>query len=236
MLESVYVTTVHAAAKPLRAIGLLPWLEQGPRHSLRFWLGSQFAIYDAARLAHMDTPWWSLSAIDKVEQWIAARKGQVRVFEYGTGASTAWLARRCTQVVSVEHDAAFARDIAPVLSLPNVELRLIEPQHGSPSPLAGSGRRGYENCEFSAYVNSIANAAPADGYDLVVIDGRARVACLARAREHLASNGLIVFDNSNRRRYQAALDTMNPALERCRGWAPALPYRTETTLIRRSPA
>lgn len=234
MLESAYVATMHAIAKPLRAAGVLPWLEQGPRDSLRFWLGSQFAIYDAARLAQMDTPWWSLPAIRRVESWIAGRNGQVRVFEYGTGASTAWLARRCSQVVSIEHDAGFAHAIAPTLQRDNVELRLAEPQRATGIPNAGSGRRGYEDCDFSAYVNSIANASHGGVYDLIVIDGRARAACLAIARKHLADGGLIVFDNSNRRRYQSALIAVTEPLVRCRGWAPALPYRTETTLIGRT--
>jgi predicted O-methyltransferase YrrM len=212
----------------LRAIGLLAYLEHAPQRSLRFWIGSQFAIYDAARLARMDTPWWSMPAIDAVERWIAERNGQVRVFEYGAGASTAWLARRCSQVISVEHDAEFARGIAPVLERDNVSLRLVEPQRSAPAPMASSGRRGYEDCDFSAYVNSIADT---DGYDLIVIDGRARAACLARAQEHLNAGGLIVFDNSNRRRYQAALNGVTMPLLRYRGWAPALPYRSETALI-----
>jgi len=40
-----------------------------------------------------------------------------------------------------------------------------------------------------------------------------------------------VFDNSNRRRYQTALARAGGRLTRYRGWAPALPYPSETTLI-----
>ena len=228
VLESAYVATLRGLAVPLRAIGILSRLEHAPRDSLRFWLGSQFAIHDAAKLAELDVPWWTLSAIAKIERWIAARNGDVRAFEYGSGASTLWLARRCTRVVSVEHDAGFAKFAAPMLARSNVRLLLVEPERGVAAPAMGSGRRGYEHCDFSAYVDSIAVEGE---YDLIVIDGRARVACLEIARRHLKPGGLVVFDNSNRRRYHAAQANLAARIERCRGLAPALPYPSETALI-----
>ena len=228
MLESAYVGAMRAFARPLRASGLLQRLEGAPRASWRFWFASQFAIYDAARLAELDVPWWSLPAIARVEAWIRARNGQVRVFEYGSGASTVWLARRCTHVTTVEHDAAFAREIAPVLARDNVTLHLVEPRRPVSQPLVASARHGYEDCDFSAYVDSIAGERR---YDLIVIDGRARVACLERATHFLADGGLIVFDNSGRTRYQSALRQAGLRIERWRGRTPALPYPSETTLI-----
>jgi hypothetical protein len=228
LLRSAYVTLLRTVAAPLRLVGILSRLERAPRNSFRFWIGSQFAIYDAAALARMDTPWWSLPAIDEVERWIANRQGEVSVFEYGSGASTVWLARRCRHVVSVEHDVEFTRAIASMLKRDNISLRLIEPRRNVPTPQTPSGRRGYEHCDFSAYVDGI---AAGDGYDLIVIDGRARNACLARAQSRLKTGGLIVFDNSNRRRYQAALSSVSARLVRYRGWTPALPYRSETALI-----
>jgi hypothetical protein len=230
LLKSIYVNALRVAAAPLRASGVLGQLEGAPKRSFRFWLGSQFAIYDAATLARLDVPWWTYQAIEEVERWISARHGRVRVFEYGSGASTAWLARRCSHVVSVEHDAVFARDIAPVLNLNNVSLRLVEPRRPVRIPDAGSGRRGYEDCDFSSYVESITDRY--GGYDLIVIDGRARSACLARAPKHLNAGGMIVFDNSNRRRYQTALARASGTIVRCRGWTPALPYPSETALVR----
>ncbi|HJT98186.1 MAG TPA: hypothetical protein VJ696_07700 [Rhodanobacteraceae bacterium] len=228
MLKTVYVATMRAIAAPLRRLGVLERWQHAPRDSFRFWLGSQFAIHDAAELARMDVPWWTLPAIDAVEKWIAAREGKVRVFEYGSGASTVWLARRCEHVVSVEHDARFARIIGPMLPS-NAELRVIAPELAVSTPQAGSGRRGYEDCDFAAYVDAI--AAGDTRYDLVIIDGRARAACLARAPKYLNTGGMIVFDNSKRRRYRAAFAAFPGRAMRHRGWAPALPYRSETTLL-----
>jgi hypothetical protein len=229
MLKKAYVATMHGIARPLRATGALERMQRSPHHSFSFWLGSQFAIHDAAALARMDVPWWTLPAIDAVERWIAARNGDVRVFEYGSGASTVWLARRAAHVVSVEHNVGFAKVAGPMLTLPNVELRVIEPVRADATNRAGSGRRGYEDYDFSAYVDSIADGA--SRYDLIVVDGRARDACLRRAWDCLDAGGLVVFDNSRRRRYQAALGSTGGHLTRYRGWAPALPYPSETTLI-----
>lgn len=228
MLKATYVRLVHAVAKPLRATGVLDRLQRSPRGSARFWLGSQFAIYDAAQLARLDVPWWTFPAIAEVERWLAERGGDVRAFEYGAGASTAWLARRCRHVTSVEHDAGFFRAAGPLLARDNVELRLVEPRRGSTTPAAPSGRRGYEDCDFAAYVDAIGE----DRYDLIVVDGRARVACFERACSRLAPGGLVVFDNSERSRYAPALRGLGDRVQRCRGWAPALPCRSETSLIR----
>ena len=232
MLKRAYVAAMRGAALPLRASGVLDRWQRAPHDSFAFWLGSQFAIHDAAALARLDVPWWTFPAIDAVERWIAARNGDVRVFEYGSGASTVWLARRAARVVSVEHDVGFAKIAAPMLALPNVELRVIEPVRGGARTRAPSGRRGYEDADFSAYVDSI--AAGAARYDVVIIDGRARAACLDRAWDCLDAGGLVVFDNSNRQRYQAALGRVGGHVTRYRGWAPALPYPSETTLIEKT--
>ena len=61
-------------AAPLRATGVLERLQNAPKSTFRFWLGSQFAIHDAAALARMDVPWWTFPSIDAVERWIAAQK------------------------------------------------------------------------------------------------------------------------------------------------------------------
>lgn len=227
MLKSAYVQGMRALRRPLRATGVLDALQSQPKKTLGFWLGSQFAIYDATELMRLDVPWWTFAAIDRVEGWIAARNGQVRALEYGAGASTIWLARRCAHVTSVEHDEGFHALIRPQLQHDNVVLKLLKPAPSAGSCRAPSGRRGYEDLDFSEYVAAV----DTDRFDLIIIDGRARVSCLERARHQLAPGGLIVFDNSERRRYRAALRDPDLRIERCRGWAPALPYRSETSLI-----
>src|SRR3546814_16419215 len=46
-------------------------------------------------------PWWNVAATREVAEFLRARP-KARVFEYGAGASTIWLARHAAGVWSVE--------------------------------------------------------------------------------------------------------------------------------------
>jgi hypothetical protein len=184
-------------------------------------------VYDSMQLDRIDVPWWTYRAIDVVETWLATRPN-ARVFEFGTGASTAWLARRGAQVLSVEHDVEFMELFSPRLSgFPNVTLR-VEPPVASSSPRTPSGRDEYAGLDFSAYVSTIDAAGE---FDLIVVDGRARAACLERAVPHLAADGLVVFDNSRRQRYREAIVRSGLHEQALRGLTPTLPYPEQTSLL-----
>ena len=68
----------------------------------RHWAYSLFCAHDSMAIADLDVPWWTYGAIDAVEEWLASRARPVRVFEWGSGASTMWLAKRVDQIDSVE--------------------------------------------------------------------------------------------------------------------------------------
>lgn len=232
-MKQVYVAVVRALRAVLRTTGLLRLLDAwSTRSRTGLWVRSLLAIYDVDELVALDTPWWTFDAVDLVADHLAARPGAV-VFEWGSGASTAWLSQRAGRVVAVEHDPGWADQVrglvgstARVLTVPAV-----------PSPGQGgtpSSKPGFEGLDFTSYVHAI-DDQPAD-LDLVVIDGRAREACLARAVEHLADDGIIVFDNVDRLRYRDAIASV-PGLEVrwTRGLTPSLPYPTRTALLRRAP-
>jgi hypothetical protein len=170
-------------------------------------------------------------AIDVVETWLGARPEPARVFEFGSGASTAWLARRSGEVHTVEHDAGFAASIEPWLApLPNVHLH-VQPPVESSAPATPSGKDGFAGLDFSAYASTIDEV---DGeLDLVVIDGRSREACLGRAVPRLAKGGLVVFDNSRRRRYREAIEGSGLHEQALTGLTPTLPYPEQTSLLYR---
>jgi hypothetical protein len=213
-------------------LGLIALLD---RHRGRRWclyLRSLFSIYDVTDMLRLDVPWWSFAAIDRVEQFLRERDGKARVFEYGAGASTAWLARRSGQVISVEHDARFVASMKQLLSdLPNVALWHRPPSASQGIPSASSTRRGYVGFDFSDYVRAIEDAGGL--FDLIVIDGRARASCLPVAIGHLAPAGIIVFDNSERTVYAAALSSSGLKRAAYRDWTPSLPYKSETSLLYR---
>lgn len=231
-MKQLYVRGVRAARTALESTHLLEAMARSEHRSMR-WLRSLFSIYDSNDMVALDVPWWTYAAVDKVSAFLDSRQGNARVFEYGAGASTVWLAKRAAEVVSVEHDERFWESMQPLFAKhTNVEVLLVPPATASGE--AGevrSERAGYERSDFAAYVSALDRC---DGmFDLIIVDGRARNACLAAAMSHLSADGMIVFDNSNRRRYRQAIKTSGMLASRLRGLAPALPYPSETTLMRK---
>jgi len=229
-LEGAYVAGWRAARVGAERAGVLERLEsrdgRGAAH-----LRSLFAIHDVADMIHLDLAWWTYDAIATVEEHLAARGGQARVFEYGAGASSAWLARRAHEVTSVEHDEGFADFLDTRLDPSwSVDLRVVPPTP-SEAPAVPSQRRGQEALDFSRYVHAIDDVP--GGFDLVVVDGRARVACARHALGRLAPDGLMLLDNANRAEYAPVVTDPSLDVRVTRGATPCLPYPTSTALIRR---
>lgn len=230
-MQTYYVSIIRAFRVVATKTGLLAWLE---RHRARFiflYIRSLFSIYDAADMAALDLPWWTFGATCQVEEFLRQRGGLANVFEYGSGASTIWLSKRARRVSYVEHDAGFAALVNQMTKGEgNVTGALVSPiPCKSGVPICPSGRKGYENYDFSAYVSSIRNAK--GSFDLIVVDGRARSFCLREALHHLNADGIIVFDNSHRKRYKKAILKSGLVAQVFKGLAPALPYLEETTIL-----
>jgi predicted O-methyltransferase YrrM len=158
-----------------------------------------------------------------------------RVFEYGSGASTVWLARRAHEVHTVEHDVDFSATVTDLTSeYTNVTAYIVPPAKidDSRDSVIRSERRSNESLDFTNYVKSIHSV---DGrFDLIVIDGRARVACLRESLPRLKDGGIVVFDNILRKRYAKALDIPDTKATVFRGLTPCLPYPDSTAVIIRT--
>lgn len=122
-------------------------------------------------------PWLAMPAIRLLEERVPQ---DVRVFEWGSGASTTWWRARGATVVSCDHDAVWAA------KTPGVLLRPVD----------------------AGYVDAIANEG---AFDVVLIDGRRRVDCARIATQHLTERGIILLDNSERPRYEGAIDLLTAA-------------------------
>jgi len=232
-LKSAYVGALRAARSACNAAGVTAALERRGDNRSALYLRSLLAIHDVEDMVRLDVPWWTFPAIDAVGAFLAAGDGRVKAFEYGPGASTFWLARRCRSVAFVEHDAPWWGTFGPMVGgLANASGRLVEPAPppAGTAPRVASQRDGWKGLEFAPYVEAIRDAG--GPFDLIVIDGRARSACLEEAPRHLAKDGLVVFDNSERRRYRRALEASPLAATPHPGLAPALPYPSRTTILR----
>lgn len=234
--RTVYVSASRAARAAARRTGVYERLDRRHRENPRSMAGhlrTLFAIHDVEDLVALDQPWWTYGAIDTVERHLASLHGQARVFEYGSGASSVWLGRRAAEVHSVEHHAGFAQVMRRVLTEAALDgtVTLIEvPPVASGDPAVPSGRRGEEGQDYADYVRSI-DDVPGE-FDLVVVDGRARVACATAAARRLAPGGIILFDDTQRPRYSAGLAGSGMRVDRIRGWVPSLPYPRETSVLR----
>ncbi|MEA2732411.1 MAG: hypothetical protein QOF70_6886 [Acetobacteraceae bacterium] len=164
-------------------------------------------------------PWVTYPALKFIERLVSP---QLKVFEYGCGNSSLWWSSKAASVVSVEHDARWAENVAnrapPHLRVvlrqmndaadPNL-LRMADeffarnpdlPTSGYPEHDADSGLL----CrEFTAYATEIGRYGP--GYfDGVVIDGMARGLSTWMAVNYIKDSGFIIFDNSDRWQYNCA--------------------------------
>lgn len=127
-----------------------------------------------------DKPWIALEGTRRMDQYIMAHH---RVFEWGAGSSTIWLAERCGHVVSVESDEGWYELIVAEAErrdlLEKLDLVLTDPK----SEL------------YSTAIDLYSYLGP---FDLIFIDGKAgtRTACAKRAVRYMSDRGLIVLDNS----------------------------------------
>ena len=157
--------------------------------------------------------WITFDALDYLDRWLLPTH---RVFEYGGGGSTLFFCKRASFVATVEHDGQWFDILTQKVkekNLRNWEGFFIpgEPvTDGSPprpsDPNAfRSGGKGFENQSFEKYAKAIIRYPPAS-FDLILVDGRARPACIQQALSQLRPGGLLVVDNAERDYYTAAFE------------------------------
>lgn len=227
-LRHIYVGIIRALRRILDAFDGLRWLERREGRFAR-WLRSLFAIYDLDDLIYLQLPWWTFAAVDHVDAFLLSRPN-ARVFEWGSGASTFWLAARAAEVNSVEHDPGWARDVQARLDATE-HLAKLEYRHIPAQFLGeiGSQKQGFAGQFFDNYVDAIDEFS--GSFDLIVIDGRAREACLKKAICRLSKGGRIVLDDFNRRRYRDAVMQTGLQIDDKRGLAVCLPLPDSTAIL-----
>lgn len=157
-----------------------------------------------------DIPWMNYSAIDYLNQQL---KLNARIFEYGSGSSTIYWAKRGANIVSVEHDKDyFTRYSSKLEKFINIDYLFFEPEpieadqedFQSEETFKSTKYIGYS---FEEYVSSI-QRFPVNSFDAIFIDGRARDACIQECLDWLRPGGLLILDNSDRSRYHQAISDM----------------------------
>ena len=123
------------------------------------------------RLGYYPTrPLWAADARRYLEGYVDG----ARVFEWGSGMSTVWLARRAREVVSVEDDPAwFKRLSVPLARYPHVSVVFADSQ--------------------AEYVSALAQP-----FDVVIVDGSWRAQCIRRAADWIRPGATIVIDDTDK--------------------------------------
>jgi len=117
-------------------------------------------------------PWYTYPAIEYLSQFDFSN---ARVFEFGAGFSSLFWAQRARTVISVESDPGWLEHLKEGVR-PNQKVLL---------------RQGRDD-----YVNAIREQP--DLFDVVIVDGRWRHACVEATMDKVRDDGLIVLDNSDR--------------------------------------
>lgn len=230
-LKKAYVTLTQVLKRFLTRLGIINWLDDKSQHSKRYhYIRSLFAIHQLDDMVQLDTPWWTYPAIEFVNDYLSTHPQQACIFEYGSGASTIWLAKRAQSVISIEHDPTWHAQLNKHLEYhQNVMLLLTPPVPSRINEVVEYQSMKSPNLNFKDYVKSINQFNRL--FDLIIVDGRARDACVNEALNKLKPNGFIVLDNSNRKRYQTVLNRDDITMTRYRGRVPGSPFKSETAII-----
>lgn len=122
-------------------------------------------------------PWFTKPMLDEMRRWDMR---EWRVFEWGSGYSTPWLARRCKKLVSCDHDPAWTVKVKALCQNAGVYAHLNQ----------------LPDVEYYCR-----NALLEGGnFNLIIIDGFAawRNACMDNTLTALAAGGRVIVDNCER--------------------------------------
>lgn len=140
-------------------------------------------LYGQARDAECGAlPWLTYSFIDFISPRL---NKQMKLFEYGSGASTRWWAARVGSVIACEHDPQWAEHVRE--NLPD-----------NAKVIYRSLSQGYAD-EITHHNLS---------FDIVVIDGRDRVNC-ARFCRGLKEEAVIIWDNADLEGYADGFEILH---------------------------
>lgn len=146
-------------------------------------------------------PWMKPREVEIVLDLLAKLRPR-RVLEWGAGSGTLYFTRACSGFdtwLSIEHVEHWAEKLNDMIDDPRVEVVHVEAADpglpdGKPVHHGQDGSYG----EFREYVEY---PATREAFDLILVDGRARSACLERGLSYLNGRGVLVLHDACRAQY-----------------------------------
>lgn len=123
-------------------------------------------------------PWVTYSFIGFIESRLSK---DMDVFEYGSGNSTNYYAKRVQSITSVEHDKEWYEEVV--------------------NEMLSNSTLIYQELEYGGDYSTLSEKQSIK-YDIVIVDGRDRVNCLKSSINAIKDNGVIVLDDSEREPYK----------------------------------
>jgi hypothetical protein len=151
------------------------------------------------------TPRLSISAISWLKKNISKKDV---LFEYGSGGSTLFFSQLSKKIVSIEHDKMWYAKIKKEIEknkFSNCDYRFVPPIKGRNPAYASTKEKGMD---FKKYVLSI-NEFPDGFFDFVLVDGRARNACLSACIKKVKKGSYLILDNSERSEYRKGMELLS---------------------------
>lgn len=151
-------------------------------YSFRYlWARARLGFYEKRS---PELPWMPRSVNAFLDCWLSSFDIG---FEFGSGRSTLWLAKRVETLISVESDEAWWSEVEGRLKKANC--KNVELLFKSVLPR--------ENPVSSPYVLSV-DEFPDSGFDFVIVDGKHRAHCAIRSIPKIRQGGILIIDDVHR--------------------------------------
>ena len=189
------------------------------------------------------SPWISFTVIKFLDFHL---KSDMKIFEYGSGGSTLFFAKRVDKIISIEHNKLWFKKVTAYLQelkLKNIDYKLFEPENdlefykkniADPNDYISDDIESIGK-NFKKYVMSI-NQYPDEYFDVVCIDGRARPSCCKHAISKIKVGGYLIYDNVETTHYENSIALLTPnhwQIDRYYGLFPYLKHFSMTLLAKR---
>lgn len=177
-----------------------------------------------------ERPWMTFSAIAAQEKMFPVGT----VFEWGSGGSTIFYRNRAKRVITIEHDLEYFELVSKRLrASDDHEYHLIPPTDRIDEKYQSTMCSDLGS--FEDYVRFIDRFRD-ETFDVVCVDGRARVPCVEAAASKVKPGGFLVLDNSERLIYQSVNEILGSEWNAIRfaGCGPYNRYFWETTIFGRA--
>ena len=126
------------------------------------------------------TLWMNYSIIEFLDNRLG---DYIKVFEWGSGYSTIFIADRVKEITTIENSLEWYNNLQHIFK-DRSNIKLYHVPYGP------------------GYIDKIDDVGDRNKYEIIIVDGFLRVDCAKKAIDYLSDNGVLIIDDSSRERYE----------------------------------